>query len=102
MYVCVYFSNSNVEVIIPKAMVNLEVWIPPGYSLEPLTKDFETSRYVQLFVQLQDVIFFFRQVYQFSSSVTSISIRMVDFFFFLQDLVLKLICQVWYWYLMRR
>ncbi|XP_071549817.1 uncharacterized protein [Panulirus ornatus] len=39
-------SKSSIEVRIPRAMVNLEVWIPPGYSLEPLTSDFESNSYL--------------------------------------------------------
>ncbi|KAK7047733.1 hypothetical protein SK128_014579, partial [Halocaridina rubra] len=39
------FSTAE-QVVIPKAMVNLEVWIPPGYNFEPLTSDFETSSFL--------------------------------------------------------
>nr|XP_045607313.1 atrial natriuretic peptide receptor 2-like isoform X2 [Procambarus clarkii] len=39
-------TKSSIEVKIPKAMVSLEVWIPPGYNVETLTTDFETSSYL--------------------------------------------------------
>ncbi|XP_042206983.1 receptor-type guanylate cyclase gcy-1-like isoform X2 [Homarus americanus] len=42
----VVFAKSSMEVRIPKAMVSLEVWIPPGYNVESLTTDFETSSYL--------------------------------------------------------
>ncbi|XP_068222673.1 uncharacterized protein [Palaemon carinicauda] len=39
-------NSASEQVVIPKAMANLEVWIPPGYNLDPLTSDFETSSYL--------------------------------------------------------
>ncbi|XP_069989042.1 uncharacterized protein [Penaeus vannamei] len=40
-------SNANrSDVKVPNAMVNLEVWIPPGYNLDPLNADFETSSFL--------------------------------------------------------
>ncbi|KAK3852727.1 hypothetical protein Pcinc_040697 [Petrolisthes cinctipes] len=39
-------TRTGVGVHIPRAMVNLEVWVPPGYNLEPLTTEFDTSSYL--------------------------------------------------------
>ncbi|XP_050730099.1 uncharacterized protein LOC127005358 isoform X3 [Eriocheir sinensis] len=41
-----YGSKTSIEVQIPQAMVNLKVWVPPGYNLEPLTTEFDTSSYL--------------------------------------------------------
>lgn len=39
-------SKSSMEVQIPQAMVDLKVWVPPGYNLEPITTEFDTNSYL--------------------------------------------------------